>query len=209
MVVQPGLCRIWSETNNLKFDGFDEPIRKDRNRNGGGIMVFMSSQLKYCRRNDLENPRIETIWLDIQLKEIKMLLCCLYRSDFTALQTLFMTEIYDSIEMTLDYSPYVILTCDINIDFSNLTNFQLRDCISLFNLRNVITDPTRVTANSSTLIDPVIVSDACIVLDSGTMDVDEFVSDHKATYISVQINTNLSTSIIEKSGTTRTLISKG
>ena len=70
----------------------------------------------------------------------------------------------------------------------------MRDCISLFNLRNVITEPTRVTANSSTLIDPVIVSDACIVLDSGTMDVDEFVSDHKATYISVQIDTNLSTS---------------
>ena len=44
------------------------------------------------------------------------------------------------------------------------------------------------------MIDPVIVSDACIVLDSGTMDVDEFVSDHKATYISVQIKTNLSTS---------------
>ena len=182
------------DSNDLKFDGFDKPIRKDRNRNGGGIMVFMSSQLKYCRRNDLENPRIETIWLEIQLKEIKMLLCCLYRSDFTASQTLFITEIYDSIEMALDYSPYVILTGDINIDFSNLTNFQLRDCISLFNLRNVITEPTRVTANSSTLIDPVIVSDACIVLDSGTMDVDEFVSDHKATYISVQINTNLSTS---------------
>lgn len=61
------------DSNNLKFDGFDEPIRKDRNRNGGGIMVFMSSQLKYSRRHDLENPRIETIWLEIQLREIKML----------------------------------------------------------------------------------------------------------------------------------------
>ena len=84
-----------------------------------------------------------------------MLLCCLYRSDFTASQTLFITEIYNSIEMALDYSPYVILTGDINIDFSNLKYFQLRDCISLFNLRNVITEPTRVTATLSTLIDPV------------------------------------------------------
>ena len=82
------------DSNDLKFDGFDEPIRKDRNRNGGGIMVFMSSQLKYCRRHDLENPQIETIWLEIQFREIKMLLCCLYRSDFTASQTLFITEIY-------------------------------------------------------------------------------------------------------------------
>lgn len=173
------------DSNNLKFDGFDEPISKDRNRNWGRIMVFISSQLKYSRRHDLENPKIETILLEIQLREIKMLLCCLYRSDFTAWQTLLITEIYNSIEMALDYSPYVILTGDINIDFSNLTNFQLRDCISLFNLRNVITEPTRVTANSSTLIDPVIVSDACIVLYSVTMDVVEYVSDHKAAYISV------------------------
>ena len=66
--------------------------------------------------------------------------------------------------------------------------------MSLFDLRNVIVEPTRVAADSSTLIDPVIVYDASIVLDSGTLDVDDFVSDHKATYISFQINTNLSTS---------------
>ena len=182
------------DSNNLILTGFDESIRNDRNSNGGGVMVYMSSQLKYSRRQDLENPHIETIWLEIQLKNMNLLLCCLYRSDFTASQTLFVTEIQNSIEMALDYTPYVILTGDINIDFSNLTNIQLRDCMSLFDLRNVISEPTRVAADSSTLIDPVIVSDACIVLDSGTMDVDEFVSDHKATYISVQIKTNLSTS---------------
>ena len=142
-------------------------------------MVYMSSQLKYSRRQDLENPNIETIWLEIQLKNMNLLLCCLYRSNFKASQTLFVTEIQNSIEMALDYTPYVILTGDINIDFSNMTNIQLRDCMSLFDLRNVISEPTRVAADSSTLIDPVIVSDACIVLDSGTMDVDEFVSDHK------------------------------
>ena len=58
----------------------------------------------------------------------------------------------------------------------------------------VITEPTRVTVNSSTLIDPVIVSAACAVLDSVTMDVDVFVSAHKATYISIQININLKNS---------------
>ena len=34
-------------------------------------MVFMSSKLKYCRRHDLENPQIETIWLEIQFREIR------------------------------------------------------------------------------------------------------------------------------------------
>ena len=37
-------------------------------------------------------------------------------------------------------------------------------------------------------------SDSCIVLDSGILNVDEIISDHKATYVSIRINVNLSTS---------------
>ena len=148
---------------------------------------MLARLLKYSRRRDLETIEKIEIWVEIKLKDIKVVLCCLYRSDFTASQSIFITEIQNSIESALFYTPHVILTGDINIDFSNLTNYQLRDYMSLFSLRNVITEPTRVTVNSSKFIDPVIVSDACTVLDSGTMDVDEFVSDHKATYISIQI----------------------
>ena len=89
---------------------------------------------------------------------------------------------------------HIIILGDINIDFSNLTNNQLRDCMSLFSLKNVINEPTRVTDNSATLIDPIIVSDVVETLDSGTLDVDGFISDHKATYISIQISINLSNS---------------
>ena len=58
----------------------------------------------------------------------------------------------------------------------------MKDCLTIFSLRNVLNELSRVTINSSTLIDLVIVSDACTVLDSGTMDVDEFISEHKATF---------------------------
>ena len=36
-------------------------------------------------------------------------------------------------------------------------NIELRDCLNLFNLTNVINEPTRVVLNSATLIDPVLV----------------------------------------------------
>ena len=39
------------------------------------------------------------------------------------------------------YTPYVILTGDINIDFLQLTNSQLRDCLSLFILTNILDEP--------------------------------------------------------------------
>ena len=96
----------------------------------------------------------------------------------------------NSIETALDYTPFVILTGDINIDFINFTILQLRDCLSLFNLSNVINEPTRVAENSTILIDPVLVSDACILLDSGTLTIDDTISDQKATYASIKIFVN-------------------
>ena len=42
-------------------------------------------------------------------------------------------------------------------------------------------------------VDPVLVSDSCILLDSGTLNVDGIISDHKVTYVSIRINVSLST----------------
>ena len=53
---------------------------------------------------------------------------------------------------------------------------------------------TRLTPNAATLIDSVLVSDSSIGLDSGTLNVDGIISDHKATYVSIRINVSLSTS---------------
>ncbi|MEW8548488.1 MAG: reverse transcriptase family protein [Candidatus Thiodiazotropha sp.] len=180
------------QSEALMIYGYDTPIRKDRTCNGGGVMVYVSNLLRYKRREDLEDPILETIWIEIKLRSFNILLCCFYRSDFNVSQSTFINELQSSIETALDYTQYVILTGDINIDFINLSNNQLRDCLSLFSLTNVITEPTRISANSTTLIDPVLVTDACCVLDSGTLSVDEQISDHKATYLSVKIPLRLS-----------------
>lgn len=94
----------------LLLDGFDEPLRKDRTQHGGGLMIYMSSMLKYRRRHDLENPIIETLWVEVNFKEINVLICCLYRSDYTASPSAFINELQNSIEIALDYTPYIILT---------------------------------------------------------------------------------------------------
>lgn len=70
------------DVDTLKIEGYNEPLRKDRTQNGGGIMVYISSSLIYKRRFDLENIRLETIWVKIKLKSFNLLLCCFYRSDF-------------------------------------------------------------------------------------------------------------------------------
>ena len=85
--------------------------------------------------------------------------------------------------MAIDYCPNIILVGDINIDFIYMPNAQLQGCLSLFNLINVITEPTRTIGQSSTLIDPILVTDSCSVLDSGVIPVSDQISDHKVPYV--------------------------
>ena len=76
----------------------------------------MSNLLKYTqRRHDLESPRLETIWVEVNLKSFTVLVCCFYRSDLTVTQSFFISELQDSIEAALDVTPNVILVADINI----------------------------------------------------------------------------------------------
>ena len=60
-------------SDTLLFEGFDLPIRKDRTHNGGGVMIYMSNILKYTRRDDLEDPRLETIWVEVTSKYFDLL----------------------------------------------------------------------------------------------------------------------------------------
>lgn len=70
----------------------------------------------------MENQRLETIWVEVNLKSYNILVCCFYRSDFVVTQSLFISELQASIESALDYTPHVILTGGINIDFLTLSN---------------------------------------------------------------------------------------
>ena len=84
------------------------------------------------------------------------------------------------------------------MDFINLTNYQICDCLAiLFNLSNVIKEPTRISGYAGTLIDPIIVSDACQVFGSDTIAEDNSISD-QATYVSIKTQTSLDESYVRE-----------
>ena len=146
------------DSSSLIIECFDTPLRKDRMRNGGGVMIYVSSLVNYKPRPDLENQCLETIWVEITLKSQTILICCYYRSDLSVTQSNLINELQPSIEKALDYTSNVVLLGDINVDFINLSNTQILDSLTLFNLTNVINEPTRISGNSSTLTDPIIVT---------------------------------------------------
>jgi hypothetical protein len=80
----------------------------------------------------------------------------------------------------------IILTGDLNSDLFTSHNNKLIDTMNLFNLTNVIEKPTRVTEHSSTLLDPIIISDSIHYSFSDVLKVPSDISDHDASIIFIE-----------------------
>ena len=87
-----GLCETFldenTDENSLQMEGFNFE-RKGRaalrqgalnTKRAGGVVVYIADHIKYKRGNDLESSEIESVWLEINLKNIKpFLISSVYR----------------------------------------------------------------------------------------------------------------------------------
>ena len=76
----------------------------------------------------------------------------------------------------------------------SLNNNKLIDMMRLFNFKNVIEKPTRVTNHSRTLLDPIIVSDTINYVFSDVFKLPDNISDHDASVVILQCSKNISRS---------------
>ena len=49
------------DKNSIELPGFQEPFRRNRHENGGGVCLYISENLACKRREDLEQESIELI----------------------------------------------------------------------------------------------------------------------------------------------------
>ena len=65
-----GISESWlddSVTNReIEIPGFSV-IRNDRNRDGGGVCIYVKSSLAFNQRVDLHDPKLEAVWVEILL----------------------------------------------------------------------------------------------------------------------------------------------
>ncbi|XP_045206717.2 uncharacterized protein LOC123558945 [Mercenaria mercenaria] len=83
---------------------------------------------------------------------------------------------------------------DVNKDQLNAANHKFRDILTLNNMKNIIDEPTRVTSQSSTLIDPIAITKDIHYFDAGTFETDTDISDHFGTYVHIKIDLQLNSS---------------
>jgi hypothetical protein len=82
----------------------------------------------------------------------------------------------------MNYTSNIIINGDLNVDSLRETNSKLSKNISAFNLTNVIKETTR----NGSLLDPILMSNLDIVIDSEVISVNSDITDHDVTLINIK-----------------------
>ena len=174
--------------NLFKIEGY-ELRRLDRNRHGGGIAFFCRDTFKFDIRDDIPKSDMEILCAQITPPRASpFIILSWYRPPNESFET------FNKLEQVLRFfeaeSKEIILLGDTNCDFSMETGGtkslvpghvkRLKEIYQSFGLTQLISEPTRETENTSTLIDHIAVSNTSNIVESGV--VKTAISDHYLIY---------------------------
>ncbi|CAF1017571.1 unnamed protein product [Brachionus calyciflorus] len=177
--------------NSFYENNFYHKIRLDRNRHGGGMVVFVKNSLLVSKSMLIDDP--ELIYLQIKIKSLKFNFLYCYRAPNIQEQP-FIDKLDDFIH-TLNLDEPLFIVGDLNMDYNPKINSNIKEFIDNNALVNFVLKPTRVcskfyrktntTRTSSTLFD--------LLLHNGDL-IDETdvincpFSDHKFVVANLSIN---------------------
>ena len=138
----------------LKIKGYQAPVHRDRDHNGGGLIIYLPNNVRAKRRSDLESPSIETIWVECKVKGIKLLICNCYRPPNAGV------DFRDALQNQLDRVKHgnlrqVIILGDLNADFNITPGRYLNSHLQQNHMCFHINKPTRYSTSSSTCLDQI------------------------------------------------------
>ncbi|CAB3979992.1 Hypothetical predicted protein [Paramuricea clavata] len=141
----------------ISISGYNIFRRDRQNNNYGGIVVYVKETVNSVRREDLESDFIEGIWLEILFPNTRSILVGnFYRPPEGSLYLSpnFDIELQNMLTSATCEKKEIIILGDFNYDFLNPTSGRtLKENLKDNGLMQIIKDPTRITNNSSTLID--------------------------------------------------------
>ena len=177
--------------NLIALDRFHEPIRKDRNRDGGGCIIYISKNLTFKRQQKLESDHFDHIWVDIRIFDKIYSVNALYRPPNESNHELFLQEIESLLtRMAENGADNFILASDLNFGNCYSKNPILTpkpldglapELFESFGLRQMIDIPTRITKDTTSLIDLVYCRNIDNITSHGTL---PQIADHEGTFIS-------------------------
>ena len=165
----------------ITLPGYHEPLRRDRNRNGGGVLVYIAQNLIFYQKEHLQSENFEHIWVDIKIRNETFTINAFYRppNETNESHTKFLDTASKILQKLSTYnSSQKVIASDLNFGncyckFPTLEHKPLdsaaSDLFSSFGFSQLIDIPTRITENSMSLIDLIFVKDTDLVSCHGTL----------------------------------------
>ena len=126
-------------TSQFILEGFHPPFRYDRNRFGGGILVYVRNGVPAKELKEYQLPdNIECGFLEININNKKWLLANIYRPPSQG-EGYFFQEIGKSLDhFSLKFENFILMG-DFNTEENdeNISNFM-----ESYSLKNIVKDPT-------------------------------------------------------------------
>ena len=158
--------RLNSQINDTEINipGY-KLIRKDPTKpKDTGILIYITDSIPFRRLSKLEQSPVESVWIEVQIKKSSPVVVGIcYRNPSEHVN--WIDKFYTTAETVLTEYNEIILLGDFNIDLLK-PQIQWQKTLDSLNLYQLIKSPTRVTANSKTLIDHIYVSEPKHVLES-------------------------------------------
>ena len=172
-----------NEVHILNF----EIIRRDRRtngRHGGGICIYIRSNINYKIRHNLQSEILKNLVVEIKKPRSKSILVSTwYRPP--DLPTSYFAEFEQMIGSFDAENLEYFLLGDLNVDFTPTTESpsknKVKEILDIYDVEQLINEPTRITATSSTLIDLCLTNTPTNIVKSGVIHVS--ISDHSLVYM--------------------------
>ena len=168
-------------TSQFQIDGFSCPFRLDRNKSGGGVLIYVRDQLP-CVAIPLENkPKdIECIFLDLRIRKKKFLLIGGYNPD-KSLISHFLGHVIKYIDKNLANFDHFLILGDFN---SSISEKAMKEFCDIYDLDNLIKKPTCFkNPNNPSSIDVILTNNKNMFQNSITLETG--ISDHHKMVVTV------------------------
>ena len=162
-------------TGQFILEGYHPPFRRDRTAYGGGLMVYVRSDIP-CRRLDYHTPFVESISLEVIINKTPWNVISAYKSPNKVSDQQFISDMEFLYDRSTSQYDRTILLGDLNYDLLDYKKSKpLVDLMDLYSLDNLVKEPTFTSRNGSSLIDIAITTNTnlftgCEVIDIGSSD---------------------------------------
>ena len=177
-------------SNLLSIPRFHEPLRRDRNRHGGGCLVHISQLPTFKQQIKVQSDFYENISVDVRVREKVYSINCYYRPPNADNHETFLYETEQTLNYLSKHTAHTkLIMSDLN--FGNIyckfpvlnpkpLDMSAPELFSSHGFQQLIDIPTRMTTNTVSLIDLVFSDNIDNIQCQGTVSP---IADHEGVFV--------------------------